>query len=235
MVYRELHFNNKSSFSSFGLYIESFNITPPTPVIIEETIPYRSGSYDFSRINNKNRIFSNRNITIVLFWKSKNNDCLFETYSEIQMWLLNCFYSDIRLDGILGNYRGKVKSISNIALLRTTGKLTITFECESYKYNNYCDYIWDDFNFNTDISLINKFSISKNTNITINNKGIATVPTISINSNAPVTLILKNKKYELNQGDNFNNDILLENGRNDILLLCDSDGDIEFNFIEKKF
>lgn len=233
MAYRELHFNNKSSFKSFGLYIESFNITPPIPVIKEETVPYRSGSFDFSNVNSKNRLFSNRTINAVLFWKSKNNDDLFEAYSEIQMWLLNCFYSDISFDGILGCYKGKVKSISNIALLRTTGKLTITFECEPYKYNNYGNYIWDSFEFDTGVASVNVFRVSESTNISIDNKGIAVIPTISVYANTDITLIFKNKKYVLSPGDNFNNDMLLENGINNMSLI--GDGLIEFNFVENRF
>lgn len=231
-MYRQLYFNNKKSFEDFNLYIESFSISPPVPIVKEERIPYRSGTLDFSMVNS-NRLFQNRIIEVTLFWKSDTNDNLFNQYSDIQMWLLNCFSSKISFDGITGEYVGKVREISDIALLKYSGRLTVNFECEPYKSNPYGEYLWDSFNFSKDNAPINIFAIDGDRNLTIHNDGISITPTITLYGDSSMQLIINSKRYTLNKGDNLIHDIVLENGDNNISLI--GTGTIEFNFIENKF
>ena len=87
MLIREFYFNNKKSFTDYNLYIEKFEIQPPAPIIKEVSIPYRNGSYDFSKVNSPERNFSNRLINITVFWKSIDNIELFKVYSQLQNWL----------------------------------------------------------------------------------------------------------------------------------------------------
>ena len=224
---RQLHFNNKSSFDDFGLYIEKFYIHAPTPKTFEENIPYVNGSINFDRvINFGERLYNNRNIDITLFYKSTDNIALFNSLSDIQTWLLNTLNSEIVIDGIDGFYVGKVSNISNLELLRRTGKLSLTFNCYPFRLLNYGEDIWDTFNFNLDVTEYTSYTINNSLNIDIVNRGVSVSPTIECSSD--MNLIINGINFNLKAGINNIKKLKLKNGVNNIWV--NGNGTININF-----
>lgn len=230
MLIREFYFNNKKSFTDYNLYIEKFEIQPPVPIVKEVSIPYRNGSYDFSKANSPERNFSNRLINITVFWKSIDNIELFKAYSQLQNWLFTPFSSEIIIDNISGIFKGKVKSISSIEILKRIAKFTITFECDPFKYNEFGNQIWDIFNFEKDISAINYFTIPNK--CLVFNSGLDVYPTFILESEVECELIYNNITYKLAPGLN-NNILKLSPGLNK--LTVNGTGALTINFTEKSF
>lgn len=225
--YRQLHFNNKSSFDNFGLYIEKFNIHAPTPKTFQENIPYSNGSINFDRvINFGERLYNNRNIDITLFYQRTDSRALFNSLSDIEIWLLNTLNSEIVIDGIDGFFVGKVTNISSIELLRRTGKLNLTFNCYPFRLLDYGKDIWDTFNFNLDVTEYTFYTIKNSLNIEIVNRGLTVSPTIECSSD--MTLIMNEITFNLKAGINNIKKLKFKNGSNNILV--NGNGTININF-----
>ncbi|MFR9071502.1 MAG: hypothetical protein ACLVIU_14160 [Paraclostridium sp.] len=226
-MYRQFHFNKQSSFKDFGLYIEKFKINPPNPIIIKETIPFRSGSFDFSGIlNDGEREYSDRSIEITLFYQQRDSKVLYNWFDEIQMWLLNTIESELKIDNIRGYFKARVSSITDLNFLRKTGKVKVNFDCYPFKFEEFAEDIWDEFNFITDVTEFNFFEVDNTKEILIINKGVSVVPNIVCSNE--MNLTINNKTFNLKQGKNYIRRLKLKNGENHITV--SGSGTIEFLF-----
>ncbi|CEN23111.1 Phage-related protein [[Clostridium] sordellii] len=229
-MYRQIYFNNKHSFEDFDLYIEHFKINSPTPKIIKETIPFRSGSFDFSSIfNDGERQYSDRTIEITFFYQKRDSKVLYNWFDEIQMWLLNVVESELIIENIRGYFKARVASTTDLNFLRRTGKFKVIFDCAPFKFERYASDIWDEFNFITDVTEFNFFEVVDSKDILIINKGVSIVPDIVCSSD--MTITIRNKTFNLKKGTNHIRKLKLKNGENHIKVT--GSGTIEFLFIKE--
>lgn len=223
---REIHINNKSSYKDFNLKIIDMDIQAPTPRKILETVPYLNGSYDFSRIfNYGERVFDNRKIDINFYYLVKDKSILYAIYSDICTWLYS-LNGEFKIDGIRESFKGSVINLTSFKTFSISGKFKAEFECYPFKFENYGLDLWDDFNFESDVTEINSYEINGLKDITLINKGRSISPNISCSSN--MTLSINNKTFNLNKGENNIKSLRLKTGEN--IINIQGTGTINFNF-----
>ncbi|MGL5245831.1 MAG: hypothetical protein ACRC7R_11710 [Sarcina sp.] len=223
---KEVHINNKSSYKDFNLKIIDMDIQSPIPRKITETVPYLNGAYDFSRIFNfGERVYDNRKIDINFYYLVKDKTILYSVYSSICTWLYN-LNGEFKIDTIRESFRGSVVNLTSFKTFSISGKFKAEFECYPFKLEDYGFDLWDDFNFETDVTETNSYEINEIKNITLINKGISKAPNINCSSN--MTLTINNKTFNLNKGENNIKTLRLKTGENK--LIVKGNGRITFNF-----
>lgn len=225
---RQMLFNSKKSFEDFGLYIESFKIGKPVPKNFTVTVPYMNGSLDFSKaLNDKRRIYSTRQIEVTFFFNEVDNISLFEKYDLISMWLLSPFESKLQFEGIRGYFIGKVTHIDEMKSVKRILKLKVNFECQAFKYLEFGEDIWDDFNFNLDVTEYSFYNITEvGQKILLVNQGLTIPPKIICSTDLNITV--NGSNFNLKKGENYIKKLILLNGENEIQ--ANSIGTIQFEF-----
>lgn len=201
MIQFGVTFNNKNSFTDFGLYIEEKHISSPLPKIIKDSVPYQNGAYDLSTIgSNGHIIYDTRNIVIKFLLISKDMSNLYELYSFILEWLINVGQSQLIFDFMPDYYfLARVEDIPTFDEFIDNGDLQITFVCDPFKY------------------IRNNKTITITTPMNIYNPYIYSSPNIRIYSNGTGDFILNNKTYSINTTTYKDlNYLYLENGENTI-------------------
>lgn len=221
MIYG-ITFNGKHSFNDFGLYIEKKTINPPAKTKILETVPYMNSKYDFSTVGSGGeQVFDTRTITVKLALVRSNMAQLHTVYSQALEWLMDCGQSKLIFDFMPDYYfLAEVQEAPKLDDFMDNGDLEINFVCEPFKYGvdfeGDDNWLWDDFNFETDIVQEVTYNINVVGEFGITNTGRPVCPIINSSSTDPLTIKFENtnKNYTLKQGDNKFYDLKLQTGYN---------------------
>ncbi|MGL4761124.1 MAG: hypothetical protein ACRCWG_06645 [Sarcina sp.] len=221
-------FNGHTSLEQ-GLIINTIDIESPKPRIITETVPFHTGVYDFSTVVTGVQTYDNRKITIKFsFKKFGYNQEL--TYFNLSTWLLSSNIDNLVFSHIPGTIRGKCIEIGKLNKSLFGGTFTATFSCDPFfSYGSYGNQIWDTFDFNTDISQVNEWTININDSISLINEYMPVSPEIIASDNT--TILLNEKQYILEKGSNKLFGFILVNGITTFEILdCSPDSRITINY-----
>jgi predicted phage tail component-like protein len=234
----QINFNGKKSFTDFGLVLNYFKPQPPAPNVIKITVPFMSGSYDFSTIVSQGEItYQDRKIETQFQFIGPKKSEMFIKYSQILEWLMSPGKQQlIQSNDPTWYYMAKVDDVPDWDNLERLGTLKVDFIADPFKYNvdKFGDDIWDDFCFLTDYTQYgNEFNIDgtgPGTTLIIYNNGRFITPIINVDVDGMTMWSNNNQKnYHLVKGDNIIYEIRLKNGEN-IFHLYNASGKVKVSF-----
>lgn len=136
---KQIKFNDKYNYDDFGVILSESSYSKPVPKIITETVPFKDGQWDFSRIDGELH-YENITLTFVFHIVEENAIEADNLLSEITSWLFSfCgnLYDEHIEDWHFEN--ATCTEIDHEYLLadRTAIKVTATFTASPYMVNNY--------------------------------------------------------------------------------------------------
>lgn len=225
-------FNNLHSYKDYGLILDTKQILPPAKQKIKESIPFMSGTYDFSTIGtNGEQVYGEREVKVVLGLPTKNKERLHILYSQILEWLQDTERQKLVFDDVCDYYfMADVENASTFEEMLRFGKLTVIFTCQPFKTGVDLEgnKEWDTFNFEVDVLQEVEFDVVSTKTVNIINVGRLVCPTI--NTNANMSIVFNNKTYNLVAGDNKFYNLKLVNGDNNFII----NGNCHINFVFRK-
>lgn len=230
MIHYGFTYNSKHSYNDIGLIMDSKQISPPGKIKIKDTVPFMSGTYDFSTIGtNGEPVYGEREIKVILGLPTRSKEKLHVFYSQILEWLQDTGRQQLIFDDICDYYfMAEVESASSFEEMLKFGKLTVNFTCQPFKIgvNLEGSDIWDTFNFEVDVAQDTEFDITGSKTVNIINVGRLVCPTI--NTNASMSITFHSNTYNLAIGDNKFYDLKLQPGDNNMTV--NGTGHIKFIF-----
>ena len=199
--FRSITYNNKNSVTDFDLYVAEAQISPPKKREIKETIPYMSGSYDFSLLYGED-IYEERDIKYIFDIVSYDNIKLNNLKDSISDWLLSS-NTLLLVDSNIIGYAFKAKFISiDYNDDYDYSKMTITGKAYPFKIKNCYEgnNLWDTFDFTKDVFQKTSFDLLDNNYLIslYNNSSIKIVPVLQVYGK--IRLVMNNKIYEISTG-----------------------------------
>lgn len=229
---RGLKFNNKHSFTDFGLILEKKSIQPPSKKKIKVEVPFMNSSYDFSTVaTGGEQVYTHREVTVIFGLPTKSKQQLQVLYSKILSWLEDVPQSQLIFDDMADLYfLAEVENAPSFEEMLMFGKLTVTFICEPFKFGVNLEGVenikWDSFNFETDYMTPTQFTVAGTQAISLYNSGRVVTPTI--NCSAAMTAKIGTYTANLVAGDNKDWRFRLQPGEN--LITVTGSGTIKFNW-----
>ena len=226
---RGVTFNGKHN-KDFNIAMERKSIQSPSKKKIKDSVPFMSGSYDFSTIGSNGEItYNEREITVTFGLPANNKEQLQVLYSKILEWLVDVGKQKLIFDDIKDYYyMAEVEDVTSFEQTMEFGKLEVKFVANPFKYSIYYigNDIWDTFNFEEDRVQDVSFDIVSNATISLYNPGRTVRPII--NCSSPMTLIQNGKSHNLLIGDNKLYGLYLISQAN--TLIINGTGRITFTF-----
>ena len=225
-------FNGKHSFKDFGLLMQSFEIGSPNKSKVTVKIPYSSKQVDFSTIMGF-QPYERRTLTFTFgFFDEYDMIQLQDKRIQVLNWLMELNGdSVIEFDLIKSYYfMGEIITGPEAEMAwNSTGTLKVTIDAHPFKISKLLEGndIWDDFNFVEDIAQIVEYDIQGQVNIVLYNVGFNPVsPTIVVDSS--MSVVIDEVTYDLKNGSNILEGLILNVGKNDITLF--GSGHVKFEF-----
>lgn len=223
-------YNGKHSYKYFGItLLNSRLINTPNKRKVTVTIPFASGSYDFSNLYGST-CFDDRTMEYQFLLKANTVEELETKRIEIENWLLSTNEKTTLEDDILINYYYLAECIgTEFKEINNMGKLTATFTAYPFKIHKESagNLFWDNFNFDLDALQETTFVVAGTRNITLYNLGAVSIaPTITCTS--AMNLTKENTTYSAPKGTAKSDTFELEPGENNITLV--GEGTITFDF-----
>lgn len=222
---------NGTHSKEFGLWLVDRSAPTPSEKEIKESVPFMNGAYDFSNFLGE-RVFENRTITYVfenLERKYANRKSL---QTAIENWLMRDGFSRLDDDHAKGYYY--MAKCSNVNVVDEYGGLRATVEFEAYPFkvaeNPEGSDIWDDFNFELDVSQSTIFTVNGSATITLLNQSVIGIAP-KIVTNNPVTIALRGTSYSFESGETESNAFRLLPGTN--ALVITGNATVEFVFYKE--
>jgi hypothetical protein len=136
---KQIKFNDKYSYDDFGVVLSESSYSKPVPKMITETVPFKDGQWDFSRIDGKLH-YENITLTFVFHIVEENAVDADNVLSEITSWLFS-FYGNL-YDEHFDDWHFASAACTGIEheyLLpdRTAIKVTATFTASPYMVSNH--------------------------------------------------------------------------------------------------
>ena len=207
--------DNKHSFKDFGLKIFQRDIHSPSKKKIKATVPYMNGSYDFSELYGE-QIYEERTLIYQFDLRYANKIEYMVKKIKILEWLTNNTKAKLYDDLIPGYYFIVDCSDSVVFDEYHNGvNITVTFTAYPFKIHTLQEGhdIWDEFNFELDITQFVKFTVNGYREIDLYNNGSVPARPVII-CDADISIIKDNIKYNFKSGENENWSFRLNKGSN---------------------
>lgn len=204
----------KESYNNFGLLLSPFELEMPTVQTNYIDIIGRDGSVDLTEIlgqTNYNNRELNLNFTVCGGVKRTS-----EIYQELANFL-HGQRMEITLPSFEDYYLIGRCSIGNLDRAKKTNQISVTANCEPYKYKQ-------------GLTEVTKTIGSLPYEIVINNLKMPTTPTITTTNN--VVMNFENADYSWSEGEHFNTSIILKEGENIFTFKERSSGKVTFLYQE---
>lgn len=174
---RSFTFAGKDLYKDFGCFVDGYEDGTPQKKTIKASVPYRSGSLDFSELYGE-ATYDDRPVKYTVDVVEDDEKRLEISKMAIRDWLLGAPKGEIVDNALPGyHYVGKCIDVSGTDEIEKS-TLTITFECYPFKIKNEIegDIIWDDFCFLTDVWNTVAYNVESGSQDTvIYNSGISSV------------------------------------------------------------
>ena len=233
-----INYEGKHSFKDFNVTIlNTREISTPQKKKITVTVPFMSGSYDFSNLYN-GLCFDERVIEYEFLIKESSSEKLEFKRMQLEAWLLSTNEKTILVDDNLRGYyySAECREIE-FEEINHIGKMRVTFVAYPFKFSNAFEgkLLWDDFNFELDTLQKTTFEIKGRKLVTIYNPSAINISP-EIITNSEMTIIKKRISYNFPEGISYNfpvgktcnNDFCLDKGKN--ILEIKGTGKIEIRF-----
>lgn len=145
--------NGIDLYSEYGLLLSSKVISPPSPKVLTIDIPAADGCIDLTEAINGETKYNNREISLV-FTKIGVSSVSLSTYRLISNKFHGKICEIVFSDIPSYYYKGRV-SVESFETDKGIGMLEIVCDAEPYALevlDSTDDFIWDDFNFDTDVA-----------------------------------------------------------------------------------
>lgn len=221
---------DKHTERDWGLLWVDFHIPLAQPKTFTFEVPGRDGVIDLTERMGGVK-YANRQLTFKFVSKDKSAGAWHALYSEISNYCHGQL-KDIILDSDPGFYWTGRVAIESTKEDQLHGILTAVVDVEPYKYelaNSTDDWKWSPFNFeNGVIRRYKNLEVSGTTTFEIYGAEKSVVPRITCSK--AMTLLFEGKTYQLAAGDNFNYDIVLKNGVNQMKFTVSGTGTVTILF-----
>jgi len=217
----------------FGMSLKDRKTPTPEEKKITEEVPFMHGIYDFSMILGE-RIYQNRPLTYVFEVYERDYEHRKVYEAKIKNWLMKPGYSPL-YDDYDRNYYYLVKCENvNIEDDHKGGRLIINISFDAYPFKKAVypegNDIWDEFNFELDVSQPVEFTVNGSQYINLLNVGsCGVVPTVT--ASAPMTIRKNGCTYQVPQGESRSESFRLEIGENPFTV--EGIGTIKFTFYKE--
>ena len=230
-------FNGKHSWNDFGLRITDREIGFPSKEKIKVKVPFSNVEYDFSELYGS-QTYTDRELKYSFKVIEKTGLNVKERINLTKSILANWFMSShgkqkLYDDAIPGYYfLAEVEGDMSFQENWDTGVLTATFNAYPFMI---CDHpegydIWDEFNFELDISQQVQFVVNGSLQVTLINPGVPDViPNITTTS--AMTILKDGITYNVPAGESQSSDFALHSGEN--TLNISGNGSISFLFYKE--
>lgn len=233
-----IRFNGKHSYKDMGvtLGIER-DIGYPEKEKIKVKAPFSNVEYDFSLIYGE-QTYTERPLTYTLNILDKNviNDTqrinILET--KISNWLMNSNGKQRLYDDAIPGYYylAEVEGGLSFDELWNRGTLTVEFTAYPFMISELEEGhdIWDEFNFELDVSQITEFEVNGSKEVVLYNVGTPNLsPTME--ATAPMEIMKDGVNYSIPSGRSISNDFKLIPGENELTIT--GNGTIKFLFYKE--
>lgn len=193
-------FDDKHSFSDFGLVLNSRNIPLPEPKTYTIEVPCADGILDLSTALTGGEVkYANRAIDMTFTVMSSGSQL--ETVKSRIANHLHGKTMNVVFDADSGFfYSGRCK-IAEFNTSVNPAIMTISVDADPYKYNSEVT--------------TETVTVSSSASVTIDDQNMKVVPTITVSDD--MQLVYKTKNYSLLEGDNIIADVVLSSGSNNVL------------------
>ncbi|WP_346216358.1 phage tail domain-containing protein [Caldifermentibacillus hisashii] len=215
----------------FGMWLVSRSAPTPDEKTITESVPFMHGVYDFSMILGE-RIYENRIISYQFEIIDMNYQQRKLIQTKLENWLMKDGFAPLYDDHAPGYYY--LAKCTGVDVEDTSGGLTVNVEFEAYPFKisilEEGHDIWDDFNFELDVSQPVEYQVNGTLNINLLNAGsCSVVPTITVST---AMTIQKDKiTYNVPQGESRSESFRLMIGENPMAIT--GNGTIKFTFYKE--
>ena len=230
-----IRFNGKHSYEDFGMTIAEKNAGYPDKEKIKVKIPFSNVEYDFSEIYGE-QTYSNRSLTYTfnVISKKPTTQKINAIETNLSNWLMNSNGKQKLYDDSTPNYYylAEVEGGLNFAELWNHGKLTVTFTAYPFMISELEEGhdIWDEFNFELDVSQITEFEVNGSLEVVLYNIGTPSLsPTIE--TTAPMEIMKDGVTYSIPSGRSKSSDFKLIPGENELTIT--GNGTIKFLFYKE--
>lgn len=230
-----IRFNGKHSYEDFGMTIAEKNAGYPDKEKIKVKIPFSNVEYDFSGIYGE-QTYSNRSLTYTfnVISKKPTTQKINAIETNLSNWLMNSNGKQRLYDDSMPNYYylAEVEGGLNFAELWNHGKLTVTFTAYPFMISELEEGhdIWDEFNFELDVSQITEFEVNGSLEVVLYNIGTPSLsPTIE--TTAPMEIMKDGVTYSIPSGRSKSSDFKLIPGENELTIT--GNGAIKFLFYKE--
>jgi phage-related protein len=207
-----VRFGNIHSYDDLGLTLTEIEITPPEPKTYRVSLPGADGDIDLTEALTGDIKYNTRTISIVFGVIGDWQDVL-NKYSEVQNSIHGRHFDEIIFDDDANYYH--VGRVAATALGADPLIGTITVQCivDPYKYDWGDDWLWDPFNFDTEvINEVGNLTVSGNLDVMYIGKRRKYTPSITVSSAMQVEY--NGVTYSLEKGKNKILDIQFTEGEN---------------------
>ena len=230
-----IRFNGKHSYEDLGITIAEKNAGYPDKEKIKVKIPFSNVEYDFSGIYGE-QTYSNRSLTYTfnVISKKPTTQKINAIETNLSNWLMNSNGKQKLYDDSTPNYYylAEVEGGLNFAELWNHGKLTVTFTAYPFMISELEEGhdIWDEFNFELDVSQITEFEVNGSLEVVLYNIGTPSLsPTIE--TTAPMEIMKDGVTYSIPSGRSKSSDFKLIPGENELPIT--GNGTIKFLFYKE--
>lgn len=234
MKYRSITFNNKNSIDDFGLYVSSCSLDDIEKERVTKKIPYKNGVIDFSRLYGES-VFPERPLEYTFDILAEDSEELERIKSKIKSWLLTVGELNLYDSSIIGtHFKAECVNVS-FSDDYDYSFCTASFKAYPYKIGNNKeneDWIWDTFNFETDVINKTVYSITEETEIDLYNiSDHKVIPEVKVTGN--IEIEHNGIVYQLSEGTYNSYRFKLDMGKNTFILR--GNGTIQFNWYREVF
>lgn len=215
----------------FGMWLVSRSAPTPEEKTAIESVPFMQGIYDFSMILGE-RTYENRSLAYVFEILERDYQRRKVNQTVLENWLMKDGYAPLYDDHAPGYYY--LAKCTSVDVEDSTGGLTVNIEFEAYPFKisvlEEGHDIWDEFNFELDVSQPNEYTVNGSLSINLINMGAAGVsPTIITSS--PMTIQKENVTYNIPAGESKSESFRLEIGENPMTI--QGNGTIRFKWYKE--
>lgn len=215
----------------YNMWLVDRSAPTPQEKSITETVPFMNGLYDFSDILGE-RTFENRSLSYTFEILQMDYTDRKSIQTSIENWLMKDGYAPL-YDDHAKNYYYIAKCVS-VNIDDITGGLSVNIEFDAYPFKiselKEGHDIWDEFNFELDVSIPVDFTIDGQETINLLNVGMPSVVPIITASNA-MTIVKGNTTYNVPIGESKSESFRLMPGENEMTIT--GNGTISFEYFKE--
>lgn len=233
-----IRFNGKHSYNDFGITLGTEkSIGYPEKEKIKVKVPFSNVEYDFSELYGE-QTYTTRTLTYTLNVLDKNvlnnTERINIIETKLSNWLMNSNGKQKLYDDTIPGYYylAEVEGGLNFSELWNHGKLTVTFTAYPFMISELEEGhdIWDEFNFELDVSQITEFEVNGSLEVVLYNIGTPSLsPTIE--TTAPMEIMKDGVTYSIPSGRSKSSDFKLIPGENELTIT--GNGTIKFLFYKE--